>query len=104
MLADQQYVRGNHGMTELEKTGQSEFLALDVQKASASFPEGWDSSFGRFSSQEEVSNFLKGKRIAAVEFTGHCTIKFVLEGGVAVSLTPAGTEGDDLELTFEKPA
>lgn len=91
-------------MSERIQSGPPELLPLDVQKASANFPEGWDSSYGRFSSQVEVSEFLKGKRIFAVEFTGHCTIKFVLEGGVAVSLTPSGSEGDDLEMTVEKPA
>lgn len=87
------------------KTAQvSEFLPFDVQKASAGFPDGWDSSDGKYSTQSEVSEFLKGKRIIAVEFTNHNTIKFVLDDGLAVSLTPSGIEGDDLDLMVEKTA
>ncbi|MFA4834678.1 MAG: hypothetical protein WC749_01200 [Dehalococcoidia bacterium] len=89
-------------LASLKSSQAAEFLLFDVKKASANFPEGWDSSIGRFSSQNEVSEFLKGRRITAVEFTDHCTIKFALEDGVCVSLRPSGTEGDDLELTVEQ--
>ncbi|MDP5168546.1 hypothetical protein [Pseudomonas syringae] len=87
------------------KTAQAaEFLPFDVQKASAGFPDGWDSSDGKYSSQSEVSELLKGKLIIAVEFTNHNTIKFVLDDGLAVSLTPSGIEGGDLDLMIEKIA
>ncbi|NNB33893.1 hypothetical protein [Pseudomonas fragi] len=91
-------------LAALKRTQAAEYLAFDVQKASAGFPEGWDSSDGKYSSQNEVSEFLKGKRITAVEFTSHNTIKFVLDDGLAVSLTPSGIEGDDLDLLVQKPA
>lgn len=87
-----------------KRTQAADFLPFDVQKASAGFPDGWDSSDGKYSSQREVSQFLKGKRITAVEFTSHNTIKFVLDDGLAVSLTPSGIDGDDLDLLVEKPA
>ncbi|VVN26637.1 hypothetical protein PS623_04569 [Pseudomonas fluorescens] len=89
---------------EQKRNQSAEFLPFDVQKASAGFPDGWDSSDGKYSSQTEVSEFLKGKRIIAVEFTNHNTIKFLLDDGLAVSLTPSGIEGDDLDLMVEKTA
>lgn len=91
-------------LAALKVAQAAEFLPFDVRKASAGFPEGWDSSDGKYSSQFEVSEFLKGKRIIAVEFTNHNTIKFVLDDGLAVSLTPSGIEGDDLDLMVEKTA
>jgi hypothetical protein len=91
-------------LAALRTAQAAEFLPLDVQKASASFPDGWDSSDGKYSSQSEVSEFLKGKRIIAVEFANHNTIRFVLDDGVAVSLTPSGIEGHDLDLMVEKTA
>jgi phosphomannomutase len=90
-------------LAALKRTQAAEFLAFDVRKAKAWFPEGLDSSSEKYSSQAEVSEFLKSKRISAVEFTNHNTIKFVFDDGVAVSLTPSGTEGDDLDLTIERP-
>jgi hypothetical protein len=83
---------------------QAAALPFDVQKASAGFPDGWDGSNGKYASQNEVSELLKGKRITGVEFTNHNTIKFALDDGSAVSLTPSGIEGDDLDLLVEKPA
>lgn len=85
------------------KEAPVEALPFDLHKASAGFPDGWDSSVGRYSSQYEVNEFLKGKRINAVEFTNHNTIKFMLDGGLAISLTPSGIEGDALDLLVEKP-
>lgn len=91
-------------LASMKRTQTAEFLPFDVQKASAGFPDGLDSFGDKYSSQNEVSEFLKGKRIFAVEFTNHNTIKFLLDDGVAVSLTPSGIEGDDLDLLVETTA
>ncbi|MBC2385286.1 hypothetical protein HF209_30490 [Pseudomonas sp. WS 5096] len=69
-----------------------------VLKASASFPEGWADSSEPHASLGVLNECLKGKQIQAVEFTNYNTIRFVLDKGLSVSLTPSGIEGDDLDL------
>jgi len=91
-------------LAAMKRTQAADFLPFDLQKASAGFPDGWDSSDENYSSQSEVSQFLKGKLITAVEFTSLNTIKFVLDDGLAVSLTPSGIDGDDLDLSVEDTA
>lgn len=49
-------------LAALTRAQGAEFLPFDVQKASAGFPDGWDASAGKYSSQNEVSEFLKGMR------------------------------------------
>lgn len=73
-------------------------------KASAGFPEGWARSGGGYSSIAEVNATLKGKRIAAVEFPNENTVRFVLDDGVSVSMTPSGIDGDDITLSIEPTA
>jgi hypothetical protein len=90
--------------TSIKPTHAAKFLPFDVRKARAWFPDGLDGSDEKYSSQNEVSEFLKGKRVNAVEFTNHNTIKFVFDDGLAVTLTPSGIEGDDLDLVIEKTA
>jgi len=81
---------------------EPEYLPFGVERAYATFPDGYEGYGDKYSSQGDVSKFLNGKRIVAVEFTSCNTIKFVLDGGLSVSLVPCGCEGDDLELTIEQ--
>lgn len=67
-------------------------------KANSSFPEGWDSSGEIYLSQAALSEYLKGKQIKKIEFTSYHTVVFILEGGMSVSLTPSGLEGEDIDL------
>jgi hypothetical protein len=71
-------------------------------KAAAGLPDGAESL--DLSPMSAVSEKLVGKRIVSVEATSYNTIKFVLEDGLFVTLTPSGIDGDDLELTIATEA
>lgn len=64
----------------------------------ASFPDGFESLGYR--SVSDISKLVVGRRIVSVEYVSECEIKFLLDNGDSVSLTPGGTEGDDLELNI----
>lgn len=72
-----------------------------ILKASAGFPEGWADSSEPHASLSALNECLRGKQIQAVEFTNYNTIRFVLDKGLSVSLTPSGIEGDDLDLLVQ---
>lgn len=72
-----------------------------ILKASAGFPEGWADASEQHASLTALNECLGGKQIQAVEFTNYNTIRFILDKGMTVSLTPSGIEGDDLELLVQ---
>lgn len=71
----------------------------NVIKACVSLPEG--AANLNYSAMSVVKDLLMGKRIVGFELTGYNTIKFVLDDGLSVSLTPSGIEGDDLDLSID---
>nr|WP_290467337.1 hypothetical protein [Pseudomonas fluorescens] len=71
----------------------------NVLKTCVGLPEG-SVSLG-YSAFSAANDLLIGRRIVGIERTGFNTIKFVLNDGLAVSLTPSGIEGDDLDLSID---
>lgn len=71
---------------------------ISLLKACAGLPEGITGD-PDYSPMAAVSEKLVGKRIASVEATSYNTIKFVLDDGLSVILTPSGIEGDDLNIS-----
>jgi hypothetical protein len=73
----------------------------NLLKATSAIPDGLGSS-GEFSSLAAVNEQVVGKRIVAVEYIDHNTVRFVLDDGVSVSLTPSVPDGVDVELSVDK--
>lgn len=76
-------------------------------KACAGLPDGTmgdpEYSSLSYSPLSSVSQILSGKCIVSVEATSYNTIKFVLDDGLTVTLTPSGIEGDDLDISVGTP-
>jgi len=75
----------------------------NILKACAGLPDGAMGDLD-YSPMAAVSEKLAGKRIASVEATSYNTIKFVLDDGLFVTLTPSGIEGDDLDISIDATA
>ena len=75
----------------------------NLLKACAGLPDGIMGD-PEYSPMAVVSEKLAGKRIASVEATSYNTIKFVLDDGLSVTLTPSGIEGDDLDISVDATA
>lgn len=54
-----------------------------------------------YASLSEVNKCLEGQQIVSVEVASLSSLVFRLASGVVMTLTPCGTEGDDIDLTIE---